>query len=388
MTVRPDTDPRRTEPPTADRPAADGDPAAMVQGVDHIEWWVGNAKVFSEFLRALYGFEPLAYAGPETGQRDRVSHVLVQGDIRFVISGALSPDSPIAEHVRLHGDGVHDVCFRVDDVERTYTVVRDRGALDEHGTRVDEDTHGTIRRAAIRTYGETVHTLLDRSDYGGIFAPGYVEAPSTDGASPADRVGLTHVDHVVGNVERGNLAKWVRYYETALGFEQFLHFSQDQISTDYSALESTVMWNRGTVVLPINEPADGLRKSQIEEYLDYYRSPGVQHLALHTSDIVTAVRALRRRGVKFLTVPPEYYDEAKARLEGVELDWPALSELGILVDRDERGHLLQIFTQPLGDRPTLFFEIIQREGCEGFGEGNFKALFEAIERAQAERGNL
>lgn len=373
---------------TAEHPSPTDNPAAMVQGVDHIEWWVGNAQAFTGFLRALFGFEPFAYAGPETGRRDRVSHVFSQGAIRFVVTGSLSPDSPIAEHVRLHGDGVRDICFRVDDVERTYNAVRARGARDERGVQIDEDDHGVLRHAAIRTYGETVHTLLDRSDYDGLFAPGYTTSPTAGNGGTSEPVGLTHIDHVVGNVERGNLSEWVRYYETVLGFEQFLHFSKDQISTEYSALESTVMWNRGNVVLPINEPADGRRKSQIEEYLDYYHSPGVQHIALHTPDIITAVAAMRRRGVGFLAVPPAYYDEAKVRLQGVDLDWDALAELNILVDRDERGHLLQIFTQPVCDRPTVFFEIIQREGCEGFGEGNFKALFEAIERAQDERGNL
>lgn len=378
----------RTADHPAPRPSPTDNPAALLQGVDHIEWWVGNARAFTGFLGALFGFRPIAYAGPETGQRDRVSHVLSQGDICFVVSGALSPDSPIAEHVRLHGDGVHDVCFRVEDLERTYDLARRRGAQEERGVHVEEDDNGIIRHAAIKTYGETVHTLLDRSGYNGAFAPGYVAVPVPANSATAHPVGLSHIDHVVGNVERGDLDNWVRYYETALGFEQFLHFSQDQISTEYSALSSTVMWNRGKVVLPINEPADGRRKSQIEEYLDYYRSPGVQHLALHTADIVSAVRAMRHRGVELLSVPPEYYNEARARLEGIDLDWDALAELGILVDRDERGYLLQIFTQPVCDRPTVFFEIIQREGCEGFGEGNFKALFEAIERAQDARGNL
>jgi 4-hydroxyphenylpyruvate dioxygenase len=379
-----------TERTSAPRPDTTGDRLAdHTQGVDHIEWWVGNARAFADTLCALYGFTPVAYRGPETGYRDQVSHVLTQGDIRFVVSGALSPDSPIAHHVHLHGDGVHDVALRVDDVDRAHNAAVRDGAIVTVPVTEDGDDDGTLRRSALGTYGETRHSLIDRSAYRGAFAPGFVPVdatgPDNHGVEP---VGLSHIDHVVGNVERGRLDHWVRYYETAFGFEQFLHFSEDQISTDYSALASTVMWDRGRVVFPINEPADGRRKSQIEEYLDYYRSPGVQHLALHTSDIVSAMGMLRQRGVQFLTVPPEYYDDARRRMEGIDLDWSALAELGILVDRDPDGYLLQIFTQPVCDRPTVFFELIQREGCRGFGEGNFKALFEAIERAQAARGNL
>jgi 4-hydroxyphenylpyruvate dioxygenase len=355
-------------------------------GIDHLEWWVGNARAFAGFLVSAFGFEPAAYAGPETGRRDRVSHLLVQGKIRFLVTGALSPDSPIAEHVREHGDGVRDVCFLVDDATAAYEAATERGAEAERLPAVDEDADGVIRHAAIRTYGETVHTFLDRSDYEGLFAPGFVATPLTlPGGAP---VGLARFDHVVGNVERGALDRWVSYYEKVLGFEQMVHFSDDQISTEYSALMSTVVWNNDKVVLPINEPAEGRRKSQIEEYLDFYRSPGVQHIAMHTPDIVEAVRTMRARGVQFLNVPPEYYNEAKQRLAGIELPWEALAELGILVDRDPDGYLLQIFTETVCDRPTVFFEIIQREGAKGFGEGNFKALFEAIERAQAARGNL
>ena len=355
-------------------------------GIDHVEWWVGNARAFAGFLASAFGFRPVAYAGPETGRRDRVSHLLEQGRIRFLVTGALSPDSPIAAHVRQHGDGVRDVCFLVDDATAAFETAIARDGRPEREPSVDEDDEGVIRHSAIRTYGETVHTFLDRSGYRGLFAPGYVAATLPAPGGPP--VGLARFDHIVGNVERGSLDEWVGYYEHVLGFEQLLHFSDDQISTEYSALMSTVVWNHDKVVLPINEPADGRRKSQIEEYLDYYRSPGVQHVALHTPDIVAAVRALRERGVRFLTVPPEYYNEARERLAGVELPWEALAELGILVDRDEEGHLLQIFTETVCDRPTVFFEIIQREGAKGFGEGNFKALFEAIERAQDARGNL
>lgn len=368
-----------------DQPEASARPPQL-GGIDHVEWWVGNARAFAALLASGFGFEPVAYAGPETGRRDRVSHVLAQGRIRFVVTGALGPDSPIAEHVRTHGDGVRDVCFLVDDVDVAYEAAVARGALPERPPAVDRDEHGSVRHAAIRTYGETVHTFLERSGYPGPFAPGFGPPTLTVPAGPD--VGLAQIDHVVGNVERGRLDDWVDYYRRVLGFDQMVHFGDDQISTEYSALMSTVVWNHDTIVLPINEPADGLRASQIDEYLDYYRSPGVQHLALRTPDIVATVRALRDRGVGFLSVPPEYYDDARPRMAGIDLPWDELADLGIMVDRDADGHLLQIFTETLCDRPTVFVEIIQREGATGFGAGNFKALFEAIERAQAARGNL
>lgn len=366
--------------------AADRHQPPVLAGIDHVEWWVGNARAFSAFLASAFGFEFVAYAGPETGRRDRVSYVLEQGEVRFLVTGALTPDSPIAEHVRAHGDGVRDVCFRVDDAAAAFEAAVARGGLPERPPATDADEDGEIHHAAIRTYGETVHTFLDRSGYGGPFAPGFVPAALTASAGPA--VGLTRYDHIVGNVEKGRLDDWVEYYCRVLGFDPLVHFDDEQISTQYSALMSTVVWNHDSVVLPINEPAEGLRKSQIEEYLDYYRSPGVQHIALRTADIVATVRALRDRGVRFLTVPPEYYEDARERMAGVDLPWADLQELGILVDRDRDGHLLQIFTENVCDRPTVFFEIIQREGATGFGAGNFKALFEAIERAQAARGNL
>ncbi len=355
-------------------------------GIDHVEWWVGNARAFSGFLASAFGFDVVAYAGPETGRRDRVSHVLQQGKIRFLVTGALTPDSPIAEHVRAHGDGVRDVCFLVDDAEAAYDAALARGALPERPPAIDTDELGAIHHSAIRTYGETVHTFLDRSAYTGEFAPGF--GPPQLPAPAGPPVGLTRFDHVVANVEQGHLDEWVDYYEHVLGFDPLVHFGDDQISTEYSALMSTVVWNHDKVVLPINEPAEGRRKSQIEEYLDYYGAPGVQHMALHTPDIVTAVRAMGARGVRFLTVPPEYYDEARARMGGIDLPWADLADLGVMVDRDQDGYLLQIFTETLCDRPTVFFEIIQRAGATGFGAGNFKALFEAIERAQAARGNL
>jgi len=365
-----------------------GNPVAppVIGGIDHVEWWVGNARAFAGLLTSAFGFEEVAYAGPETGRRDRVSHLLQQGRIRFIVTGALGPESPIAEHVRTHGDGVKDICFLVDDAEAAFAAAIARGALPEREPSVDTDELGGIHQAAIRTYGETVHTFLDRSAYAGPFAPQF--GPPVLPTPAGEPVGLTRFDHIVGNVEIGRLEQWVDYYRDVLGFDLLVHFGDDQISTEYSALMSTVVWNHDKVVLPINEPAEGRRKSQIEEYLDFYRSPGVQHLALHTPDIVHAVSTMRDRGVRFLDVPPEYYDEARERMAGVDLPWGDLAGLGIMVDRDEEGHLLQIFTETICDRPTVFFEIIQREGATGFGAGNFKALFEAIERAQAARGNL
>jgi 4-hydroxyphenylpyruvate dioxygenase len=359
-------------------------------GIDHLEWWVGNARAFAAFLAGSFGFEPVAHAGPETGRRDRVSYLLQQGEVRFLVTGGLTPDSPVAEHVRVHGDGIRDIAFLVDDVDAAYSAALARGATSFRVPADDVDTtgHGRIRHAAIATYGETVHTFLDRSGYDGPFAPQF-EASSLR-APAGEAVGIERIDHVVANVELGTLDEWVHYYERVLGFDQLVHFSDDAISTEYSALMSTVVWNHDRIVLPINEPAEGRRKSQIEEYLDYYGSPGVQHIALRTPDILAAVGALRERGVRFLDVPTTYYEEARKRMGafGDALPWDDLAALGILVDRDPDGYLLQVFSETLTDRPTVFFEIIQREGAKGFGEGNFKALFEAIEREQARRGNL
>ena len=361
-------------------------PAPALGGIDHLEWWVGNARAFTAFLASAFGFDIVAYAGPETGRRDRVSYLLQQGTVRFMVSGALSPDSPIADHVLVHGDGIRDICFLVDDVEEAYISAMARGGISLRPPATDTDRHGDIHHAAIKAYGQTVHTFLDRRTYTGPFGPQF--EPSDLRRPVGPDVGIERLDHVVANVEEGHLDKWVDYYEKVLGFDQLTHFSDEQISTEYSALMSTVVWNHDKVVLPINEPAAGRKKSQIEEYLDFYGSPGVQHIALHTGDIIATVRALRARGVRFMDVPDEYYAEARERLDGVELPWSTLAELGILVDRDHEGHLLQIFTETLTDRPTVFFEIIQREGARGFGEGNFKALFESIERAQSRRGNL
>jgi 4-hydroxyphenylpyruvate dioxygenase len=369
------------------RPTSAATEAPRLGGIDHLEWWVGNARAFAGFLASAFGFAFVAYAGPETGRRDRASYLLQQGDVRFMVTGAMHPESPVAEHVRAHGDGVRDIAFLVDDVDAAFAAACARGATAVRPPADDTDANGTIRHAAIATYGETVHTFLDRSRYGGPFAPQFEASSLVDPAGPD--VGVTRVDHVVGNVELGTLDEWVHYYERVLGFNQLVHFSDEAISTEYSALMSTVVWNGDKVVLPINEPAEGRRKSQIEEYLEYYGSPGVQHIALRTDDVIAAVRALRARGVRFLDVPPSYYVDARERMDGVDgLPWEALAELGILVDRDQDGYLLQIFTETVTDRPTVFFEIIQREGARGFGEGNFKALFEAIEREQGRRGNL
>jgi 4-hydroxyphenylpyruvate dioxygenase len=310
--------------------------------------------------------------------------------VRFLVTGGLTPDSPVAEHVRLHGDGIRDIAFIVDDVDGAYSAALARGARSfrEPQDDVDATGNGVIRHAAIATYGETVHTFMDRSRYEGPFAPQFEPSPLR--APLGSPVNIARIDHVVANVELGTLDEWVGYYEQVLGFDQLVHFTDEAISTEYSALMSTVVWNHDRIVLPINEPAEGRRKSQIEEYLDYYGSPGVQHIALRTDDIITSVRALRDRGVRFLDVPDTYYVEARERMAemGEGLPWERLAELGILVDRDHDGYLLQVFTETLTDRPTVFFEIIQREGAKGFGEGNFKALFQAIEREQERRGNL
>ena len=360
--------------------------APRLGGIDHIEFWVGNARASAAFFASCYGFEIVAYAGPETGMTDRVSYVLTQGDVRFVVTAGIVPSSPIVAHVAAHGDGVHDVAFLEENAAAAYRAATARGATGVAPPSVESDASGRIVRASVATYGETHHTFVERDDYLGLFAPGYEAPPVTQPVGPP--VGLSRIDHVVANVELGNLGHWVDFYARVFGFDQMVHFDDDTISTEYSALMSTVVWDGSKVVLPINEPAAGRRKSQIEEYLDWYGGPGVQHIALRTEDIISTVRALRDRGVRFLRVPPEYYDDAKVRMAGIDLPWEALADLGILADRDHEGHLLQVFTETMADRPTLFFEIIQREGARGFGAGNFKALFEAIEREQERRGNL
>ena len=363
-------------------------PASLFLGWGHLELWVGNARQAAGFLASAFGFDIVAYAGPETGRHDGTcSYVVDQGEIRFVVTGALRPDSAVARHVRMHGDGVRDVSITVADARAAYEAALERGAEGLRPPEVLEDGDGQVVVATIAAYGETQHTFVERGNYRGGFLPGF----SADRLPPRPEgpaVGLERIDHVVANVEKGTLDSWVGFYKRILGFDQLVHFGDDQISTEYSALMSTVVWDGSKVVLPINEPADGLRKSQIEEYLEFFGGPGVQHVAMRTDDIVAAVSALRARGVRFLDVPAAYYDDARDRLGDLDLPWDDLQRLGILVDRDDDGHLLQVFTETITDRPTVFFEIIQREGAKGFGAGSFKALFEAIEREQARRGNL
>jgi len=381
-----------TTPSTAATPTASTStdrltPRSLLLGWDAIELWVGNARAFAGFLASAFGFRVTAYAGPETGWPDWASYVLEQGHIRFVVTAALTPDSPIAAHVREHGDGVRNLALGVTDVDAAYRSSVARGARGIDEPRTDADPCGSLRSASIATYGETRHTFVDRSWYRGPYLPGY----TAEGLPPEPAglaVGLDHVDHVVGNVELGSLERWVGFYRSVLGFERLRHFDDSQISTEYSALMSTVVWDGSRIVLPLNEPAKGRRKSQIQEYLDTYRGPGVQHIALHTDDIVQAVAALRSRGVRFLVAPPTYYDDVRSRLGHLDLPWDDLERLGILVDEEPDGWLLQVFTETITDRPTVFLEIIQRGGAQGFGAGNFKALFEAIEREQALRGHL
>ncbi len=354
-----------------------------IKGFSHIEFWVGNAYQSAQFYRALMGFKIVGYRGPETGVRDRVSYALEQGDVRFLISGGLSPDHEISRSVLLHGPGVHDVAFAVPDAEAAFDLAVARGAQPAHKPQLVEgrDTSATV--AAIHTYGETLHSLVES---GGVWPPPDFEVWEDTVAAP---VGFTHIDHVVGNVPLGDMDEWVEFYERVFGFVLLRHFDDEAISTEYSALMSKVVWDGdGVIKMPINEPADGRRKSQIEEYLDYYHGAGVQHLAIACADLVSTVRDVTSRGLMTMTVPATYYDELPARIPDLEADLAELKALSILADEDDGGHLLQIFTRMLQDRPTLFFEFIERRGAVGFGEGNFKALFEAIERDQAARGNL
>ena len=370
---------------TLARPAASV--AEQILGWDHLEWWVGNARAVAAWLMSGFGFEVVAYAGPETGVADRVSYVLGQGDVRFVVTAGLDPDGEIARHVHRHGDGIRHLAWRVDDAGRAAETAAAKGAEVVADPASVAGESGSVTTAAIATYGETRHLFVDRRDWHGGWGPGFTEDRLL--RRPAGgAVGVISIDHVVGNVERGRLDEWVDWYCEVLGFGQMRHFDAEQISTRYSALRSTVVHNGAGVVMPINEPAPGLRKSQIEEYLDAYRGPGVQHIALATPDIIQAVGSMHGRGVRFLDMPDTYYEDARARVTGFELPWADLQRLGIEVDVDSGGYLLQVFTETVTDRPTLFVEIIQREGATGFGEGNFKALFEAIEREQARRGNL
>jgi 4-hydroxyphenylpyruvate dioxygenase len=371
-----------------------------ILGYDHIEFHVGNAKQAAHYYRTAWGFTPVAYAGPETGIRDRASWVLEQDGIRFVLTAGLTPDSPVVQHQALHGDGVRDVAFAVPDVERAFALAVERGAEPVEEPTVLEDDHGKLVVAGIKAYGDTKHSFIDRSNYHGAFATGYqslAEGGEAQGLKPlwtvppGEPVGLKVIDHVVANVELGKMTEWARYYEQIMGFDQLVHYDDEQISTEYTALMSKVLWDgEGRIKLPINEPAEGEKRSQIEEYLDFYRSPGVQHLALATDDIVATVSQLRANGLRFMRVPDTYYDDVRARLDwsSIDEDLDRLAEHNILVDADDEGYLLQIFTEPVQDRPTVFYEVIERHGSRGFGVGNFKALFEAIEREQELRGNL
>ncbi len=357
-----------------------------INGTDYIEFWVGNARQSSLYYRAAFGFQLAGYRGPETGTRDRASYLLVQDKLRFVLTSALHPDSPISDHVRRHGDGVRDIAFWVDDARGAYEKAIERGAKGVRAPEVLKDDHGEVVIAAIATYGDTIHSIVERRNYKGTFMPGFRAASSPFSPPPT---GLKYVDHCVGNVELGRMNEWVGFYAKVLGFHNLLSFDDKDISTEYSALMSKVMSNgNGRIKFPINEPAAGKKKSQIDEYLEFYRGPGVQHIAVATDDIIGTVRALMARGVEFLKTPGSYYDDLEARVGKIDEPIDALRELGILVDRDDEGYLLQLFSKPVQDRPTLFYEIIQRKGAKSFGKGNFKALFEAIEREQALRGNL
>ncbi|MEK7315238.1 MAG: 4-hydroxyphenylpyruvate dioxygenase [Candidatus Eisenbacteria bacterium] len=374
-----------TKAATADQTSMKApDDFLKINGTDHVEFYVGNAKQAAYYYAHAFGFAVVAYSGLETGVRDRASYVLQQGKVRFVLTAPLGYEGAIADHVNRHGDGVKDIALDVEDVDRAYEGTTKRGARSIAEPHDVTDENGTVRRAAIATYGDTIHSFIDRSKYRGTFLPGY--KPTGMGAAEGP---LLYVDHMVGNVALGDMNRYVAYYRDVMGFSQWQHFDEKDISTEYSALMSKVMADgSGRIKFPINEPAEGLRKSQIEEYLEYYHGAGVQHIALATKDIISTVSRLRESGVAFLTVPPAYYDMLPNRVGKIDEDVETLAKLGILVDRDEEGYLLQLFTKPVEDRPTVFYEIIQRKGSRGFGIGNFKALFESIEREQALRGNL
>lgn len=357
-----------------------------INGTDYIELYVGNARQSAVYYEKMFGFKTIAYKGPETGCRDRVSYCLSQGKIRLVITGALSPDSPIADHVKLHGDGVKVIALWVDDAEKSYYETLERGAESAIAPNREDDENGHVITASIKTYGDTIHTFVERKNYNGDFLPGF--QPRISGSHEGE-VGFQYIDHCVGNVELGAMNRWVKFYEEVLGFKLIVTFDDNDISTEYTSLMSKVVSNgNGFIKFPINEPADGIKKSQIEEYLDFYRGAGVQHIAIATNDIVHTITELRKRGVEFLYVPDTYYEDLKERVGEINEDINELKKLNILVDRDDEGYLLQLFTKPIVDRPTLFFEIIQRRGARSFGKGNFKALFESLEREQALRGNL
>lgn len=357
-----------------------------INGTDYIEIYCGNAKQSSYYYRTAFGFQLVAYAGPETGLRDRASYVLQQGKIRLVLTTPLRTNNDITDHIAKHGDGVKVLALWVDDARAAWEATTQRGAVSTQEPTVLRDDSGEVVVASIKTYGDTIHTFVERKNYSGVFLPGYQAA---DDGYVTETVGLLHVDHCVGNVELGQMDTWVKFYEEVMGFKLLLTFDDKDISTEYSALMSKVVSNgSGYIKFPINEPASGKKKSQIEEYIEFYNGPGVQHIAVATNDILHTISELRRRGVQFLHVPDTYYLDLLERVGAIDEDINDLRKLNILVDRDDEGYLLQIFTKPVEDRPTMFFEIIQRRGAKSFGKGNFKALFESIEREQALRGNL
>jgi len=366
------------------RPITEEGDFLQIKSIDHVHFYVGNAKHALYYWWKAFGFTPVAYSGLETGNRDFASYVLQSGKIRFVLSAAYNPTSEIAAHHMVHGDGVKTIALEVEDVAQAWKETTKRGGKSAWKPREEKDENGIFRTSAIHTYGETLHVFVDRSGYRG-FAPSYQSLKG----KYAEPTGLAVIDHMVGNVQLGKMNQWVNFYHQVMGFRQLLHFDDKDISTEYSALMSKVMSNgNGRVKFPINEPAEGKRKSQIEEYLDYYLTPGVQHIAMATGDILGTVRKLKDRGVEFLRVPDTYYELLPSRVGKIKESMDAIRELGILVDRDDEGYLLQIFSRPIQDRPTMFVEIIQRHGARGFGKGNFKALFESIELEQARRGNL
>ncbi|MDW3649039.1 MAG: 4-hydroxyphenylpyruvate dioxygenase [Bacteroidia bacterium] len=357
-----------------------------LKGTDYLELYVGNSKQAAHFYKTAFGFQDLAYAGLETGLKDRESYVLVQDKIRLVLTSPLKEGTDIGRHIDKHGDGVKVVALWTDDATKAYEETLKRGAKSAFEPIVEEDEFGKVVRSGIYTYGETLHVFVEREEYNGIFLPGYKKLETKYHPTPT---GLKYVDHMVGNVELGKMNEWVSFYENVMGFANILSFDDNDISTEYTALMSKVMSNgNGRIKFPINEPAEGLKKSQVDEYLEFYNGAGVQHIAVATDDIVKTVRELESRGVEFLRVPTTYYDQLQERVGEIDEDIDSLKELGILVDRDDEGYLLQIFTRPVEPRPTMFFEIIQRKGAQSFGKGNFKALFEAIEREQAVRGTL
>jgi 4-hydroxyphenylpyruvate dioxygenase len=375
---------QQATPAPATPPVPDHD-FMPLNGLHHVELFVGNALQSAYYYAHAFGFRRVAYRGLETGTRDQVSHVLQQGRIRLVLTGALHSDSPIAAHQHKHGDGVKDIALSVPSVDHAYREATSRGAESVAEPHEASDDHGTVRLATIRTYGETLHTFVERDGYEGPFLPGF--EPVDDGTEDSGM--LLAIDHVVGNVELGSMEKWVKYYEDVFGMTEMIHFSDDDISTEYSALMSKVMSDgEGKIKFPINEPAEGKRKSQIDEYLQFNEGPGVQHVAMASANIVETVETLQARGVGFLRTPDAYYADVPGRVGSIDESYADLQRLGILADRDDDGYLLQIFTKTVQDRPTLFFEVIERHGARGFGDGNFKALFEAIEREQALRGNL